>query len=366
MDAQVKVGIIGAGNIAPAYIKGCRGFDILEVAAIADLDSTKAEARAEEFGLKAMSIAELLADPDIQIVINLTIPRAHAEVDLLILEAGKHVYSEKPLGVTREEGARVLEKAAQAGLRVGCAPDTFLGGGLQTVRKLLDDGAIGDPVAAMAFLTGRGPESWHPNPDFFYKFGGGPMLDMGPYYITALVVLLGAVRRVSALTRITFPERIATSPALHGHKIAVEVPTHYSGSLEFASGAIVTMVTSFDIYAANLPRIEIHGSAGSISVPDPNHFVGPVRLWTPDQREWCDVPLTHDDTVLRGIGVADMAYGIHFGRPHRASGDLAFHVLDVMQAFEESSAAGQAVTLQTQPERPAALPVGLAPRMLDA
>ncbi len=217
---KVKVGIIGCGNIFPAYVKGCRAFDILEVAACADIEPERAEARSQEFNVPAMSIADLLADPEIGIVMNLTIPAAHAAVSLAIIEAGKSVHSEKPLAVSRADGEAILAAASRNGVRVGCAPDTFLGGGLQTCRKLIDDGVIGEPVAATAFMLGRGPESWHPNPEFFYKVGAGPMFDMGPYYLTALVSLLGGVRRTTASTRISFPERIATSQARYGQAIS--------------------------------------------------------------------------------------------------------------------------------------------------
>lgn len=365
MAETVKVGIIGTGNIAPAYLYGCSKFPIVEVVACADIDMSKAAALADEHDLRAMSVEEMLADDEVQIVINLTIPRVHADVSMQVIEAGKHVHSEKPLGVEREEGKRILEAAKAKGVRVGCAPDTFLGGGLQTCRKLIDDGAIGEPIGATAFMTSHGPESWHPNPDFFYKFGAGPMFDMGPYYLTALVHLLGPVKRVSASTRASFPERTATSEALMGHKIAVEVPTHYSGSLDFASGPIGTMVMSFDVWKANLPRIEIYGSEGTLSVPDPNTFGGPVQVWKSGGSEWQDIELTHTADVQRGIGVADMAYAIQSGREHRASGDLAYHVLDLMQTFGESSDAGQAITIDTDLQRPSAIPTGLAEGTLD-
>ncbi len=362
---KVQVGIIGAGNIAPQYIYGCRAFEVLNLTTIADLDTVKAESVAAEHGLKAVTVDALLADPDVQIIINLTVPKVHAAVSSQIIGAGKHAYSEKPLGVERAEGQLLMNAAQAAGVRVGCAPDTFLGGGLQTVRKLIDDGVIGEPIGATAFMMSHGPESWHPNPDFFYKSGGGPLFDMGPYYITALVHLLGGVRRVSASARISFPERTATSPALMGHKIAVEIPTHYSMSLDFAAGAVATMVMSFDVWQARLPRIEVYGSEGTISVPDPNTFTGPVQVWTAETKTWQDVSLTHSDQVGRGIGVADMAYSVLSGRAHRASGELALHVVDVMQSVLEASDAGRAITIETDLPRPTALPTGLQPGTLD-
>ena len=239
---------------------------------------------------------------------------------------------------------------------MGCAPDTVLGGGLQTCRKLIDDGAIGTPVAAVAFMPSHGPEAWHPDPEFFYKTGAGPLFDMGPYYLTALITLLGPIERVSAAARISFPERLITSQPHAGKQIAVETPTHVVGLLEFASGAVGTLLTSFDIWAANLPRIEIYGSAGSLSVPDPNIFGGRVQLWQPDTK-WQDVELTHPYTEsLRGLGVADMADAIQSGRPHRANGDLGFHVLDAMHGILEAARDGQRVQLSSQCERPEPMP----------
>ncbi|MDH7487356.1 MAG: Gfo/Idh/MocA family oxidoreductase [Anaerolineae bacterium] len=367
MTNKVAVGIIGTGNIFGAYVKGCRAFHILEIAACADIDRDKAQAKAAEFDIpKVCSVEELLAEAEVQIVVNLTVPKAHAEVSLAAIEAGKHVYSEKPLAITRQDGQKLLAAAREKGVRVGCAPDTFLGGGLQTCRKLVDDGWIGEPVAAAAFMVQHGPESWHPNPDFFYQVGGGPLFDVGPYYLTALVNLLGPVRRVAGSARISFAERIATSEMHRGRRIAVEVPTHVAGVLDFVAGPIGSIITSFDVWAANLPRIEIYGSEGSLGVPDPNIFGGRVLLRRAGATEWSEVPLTHSAAVGRGIGVADMAYGIVHGRPHRASGEMAYHVLDIMQALGESSAAGRHMEIASRCSRPAPLPLGLPEGELDA
>lgn len=365
MGDKLTVGIVGCGNIAPAYVRGCAPYDVIQVAACSDLDPARAEAFAAEHGLAAMTPEALLADPAIDIVINLTIPKAHAQVSMTAVKAGKHLYSEKPLAITREAGRQILDAAAAAGVRVGCAPDTFLGGGLQTCRKLIDDGAIGEPVAAAAFLMSRGPESWHPNPKIFYERGAGPLFDMGPYYLTALVNLLGPVTRLTAMTRASFPERIATSEARYGQKLPVEVATHSTGLLSFASGPIATMITSFDVHQHTLPRIEIYGAEGTLSVPDPNTFGGPVRLWQPASGEWQDVPLTHRDDIGRGTGVADMAAAILNDRPHRASGALAYHVLDLMAAFDDASERGAQMMIQSWVERPAALPPALALGALD-
>jgi predicted dehydrogenase len=356
---KVNVAIIGCGNIAPAYVRGMAVFPVLKLVACADIDMSRAQAFAKEHHIEAYSVEELLARDEIEIVVNLTIPRAHAEVDLRIIEAGKHIYSEKPLAVNRGEGRAVLEAAEKANVRVGCAPDTFLGGGIQTCRKLIDEGAIGTPVAATAFMAIPGHESWHPNPQFYYDIGGGPMLDMGPYYLTALVNLLGPIRRVSGSTRMSYPERIATSEARKGERIPVKVDTHLTGLFEFADGPVLTMIQSFDVKRHRLPIIEIYGSKGTLAVPDPNTFKGPVQLWTDENMTWQDVALTHRDDVGRGIGVADMAQAILTDRPHRASGELAFHVLDAMQAVTDSSQQGRHIVLESTCGRPAPLPVGL-------
>jgi predicted dehydrogenase len=359
MAGATRVGVIGCGNISGIYLTNCRKLPGLALVACADLDIGRARAKAVEHGIRAAAVDELLADPDIDLVINLTIPAVHAEVSMSALAAGKHVYTEKPLATRRADGAATLALAREKGLRVGSAPDTFLGGGLQTCRKLIDDGAIGEPVAAVAFMTGHGPEGWHPDPEFFYKPGAGPMFDMGPYYLTALVSLLGPITRVTGSARISFPERTIGSGPKQGQKIAVETPTHVAGVLDFAGGAVATLITSFDVWAANLPRIEIYGSEGSLSVPDPNTFGGPVRIRQAKDKEWRDVPLTHGYTEnSRGLGVADMASAIRAGRPHRASGELAYHVLDVMAAFEEASTAGCHVAITSGPPQVEALPTG--------
>lgn len=363
---KVNVGIIGCGNIFSQYIRGCRAFDILDVTACTDLVPERARARAEEFDIpRACTLDELLADPDIKVIINLTQPKNHAEISLAALNAGKHVYSEKPLAVHREDGARILNAAREKGLLVGCAPDTFLGGGHQTCRKLIDDGWIGQPVAAVAFMAGHGPESWHPDPFFFYQTGAGPMFDMGPYYLTALVNLLGPMRRITGSSRISFTERLVTSEPYFGQKIPVQTATHVAGVIDFTAGPVASIITSFDIWAANLPRIEIYGSAGSLSVPDPNRFGGPVLLRRAGSEAWTEVPLSHNPDVGRGIGVADLAYAVRTGRPQRAAGTLADHVLEAMHAFGQASETGRHVELTTQPDRPAPLPLDLPPRKLD-
>jgi predicted dehydrogenase len=365
---KVKLGIVGCGVISGIYLKNLPMFEAVEVVACADLMLERAQARAAEYGVpKACLPDELLADPDVELVVNLTIPKAHAEVALAAVDAGKSVYNEKPLAVERAAGQELLRRAKARGVRVGGAPDTFLGGGIQTCRRLIDEGAIGYPVAATAFLAGHGHEHWHPDPAFYYQPGGGPMFDMGPYYITALVNLMGPVRRVAGSARITFPERTITSKPKEGQKITVETPTHVAGTLDFHSGAVATVITSFDIWAHSLPRIEIYGSEGTLSVPDPNTFGGPVKVKVGREADWREVELTHGWAEnSRGLGVADMATALRSGRPHRASGELTFHVLDAMHAFLESSDAGQYSLLESICERPASLPAGLERSRLDA
>ncbi len=366
MPRVIQVGIIGCGKISDAYFAGCRGYDVVRVVACADLDAARAAQKAGENGVRAASVDDLLCDPAIDLVVNLTIPRAHAAVNLAALRAGKHVYTEKPFALSAADGAAVLALAAERGLLVGCAPDTFLGGGLQTARKLIDDGAIGRPVSALAFMLSRGHETWHPNPQFYYQKGGGPMLDMGPYYLTALVNFLGPATRVAGSVRTAFAERLVTSEPLAGTRIPVETPTHVTGVVDFAAGATATVVTSFDTYPYPLPRLVVFGTEGTLEAPDPNRFDGTVRLRRGADERYEDIAPTHPIDRGRGSGVADLALSIlRPERPHRASGLLGQHVLEVMEAFEQSSASGRHVTIATRCERPAALPTGLAANQLD-
>jgi predicted dehydrogenase len=364
---KTKIGIIGCGSIMRAYATSRERLDIVDIVACADILPERARAKAEEFGIpKACTVDELLADPDIEMVVNLTIPKVHAEIGMATIEAGKHAYSEKPLGVTREQGQQLLALAAEKGLRVGCAPDTFLGAGGQTCRKLIDDGWIGRPLGASAYMLGHGPERWHPDPDFFYHPGAGPLFDMGPYYLTALTNLLGPTASVVASATISFPERVIGSEAHYGEVITVDTPTHVNGILQFESGAVGTISTSFDVWASTHVPIEIYGTEGSLLVPDPNTFGGTIRVKRDGYENWADVPFSHGYSEQnRGLGMADMAYAIRSGRPHRASGALAYHVLDIMHSLYDSAAQRQYVTVESTVERPAPLPVGLAPRTLD-
>lgn len=357
-----KIGIIGCGNISGIYFQAGKTFRNIEIVACADLIPERATEAAEKHGIpKALTVEQILKDPEVEIILNLTIPKAHVPVSMAVLDAGKHVYAEKPLGISREEGKRLMEKAKSKGLRVGSAPDTFLGGGHQTCRKLIDDGWIGEPVAATAFMLCPGHESWHPSPEFYYEVGGGPMFDMGPYYLTALINMLGPIKRITGSARITHPTRTITSQPKYGKVIHVETPTHIAGVMDFASGAVGTIITSFDVHGSTLPCIEIYGTRGSMIVPDPNGFGGVVRIKRAGSPDWKEIPLTHgfaDNS--RGIGAADMAAAIAGGRPHRANGDLAFHVLDAMEGFLDASRDGRHYDLISTCERPEALPLGLA------
>jgi predicted dehydrogenase len=363
---RLGIGIIGCGNISEAYLKAASGFPVLAIQGLADIRREAAEARASQFGLKAMSVEDMLVDPSVAIIVNLTIPAAHVEVGMRALLAGKHVYSEKPLGLSTAEARPLLDLAKQKGLRLGCAPDTFLGGSHQTCRKLVDEGAIGEPLAGSAFFMCPGHERWHPNPAFYYAKGGGPMLDMGPYYLTALVNLIGPVARVSGAATRARAERVITSEPLQGTKIPVEVATHVAGTLEFVCGAAVSIAMSFDVPRHRHRPIELYGTEGSLSIPDPNRFFGAIELATAT-KDWTEQPTEHGFASgnYRSIGVADMAHAIRSGRPHRASGELAFHVLEVMEAFQLSSERGAHVAIASRPERPAMLAVAPQPDSLD-
>ncbi|HLX62226.1 MAG TPA: Gfo/Idh/MocA family oxidoreductase [Planctomycetota bacterium] len=366
----MQIALIGCGNISKKYLLTAQNFPILRVAAVADIEFARAREKAREFGVpKACSVDELLADKSIELVVNLTTPNAHRDAALKVIAAGKHVFNEKPLAVSVEDAREVLEAARRSGVRVGCAPGTFLGGGLQTCRKLIDDGVIGRPVAASAFMTTPGHERWHPNPDFYYQPGGGPMLDMGPYYLTALCHLLGPIQRVSGSAVITRAERVISSEPRKGQRIRVDTPDHVSGSIEFASGAIATVMTSFAVCHAQLPRIEIYGTLGTLGVPDPNSLRGPVLLRLAEDKEWREVPLTHGhaepDKEKWGIGVAEMAHALRAGRVHRANGENALHVLEALHAFLKSASEGRHQEVSAPFARPTPLRAGLKADELD-
>lgn len=365
---RVKVGIVGCGTICPYYCEPMQKLKILDIFACADLVGRNAESMAEKFGIPhVLSVEELVSHPEVEIVLNLTIPAAHAEVALKAIRAGKHVYNEKPIAATAEQGRRILQAARKHKVLVGSAPDTFLGGGLQTCRKIIDDGWIGEPVAASANFMCHGPESWHPSPDFYFKKGAGPLMDMSPYYLNALVNMLGPIAGVQGCAKRTFKKRLITSEPRFGERIEVEIPTHISAIFEFANGAMGTLTFSYDVWAHQQPCIEVHGTLGSLSVPDPNTFGGPVRFRGKNDTKWKDVPLTHGYTEqFRGLGVADMAYAIPGKRKHRASGDLGYHVLDVTTSILRAAESGKRLKISSKCPRPAPLPLGLETGLLDS
>lgn len=354
---RVGIGIIGCGNISGAYLQSMAGFPVLDIRGLADLNPEAARAAAAPRGLRARTVDELLSDDSIELIVNLTIPAAHVAVGLQALAAGKHVHSEKPLGLTVAQASQLIEAAARRNLRVGCAPDTFLGGGHQACRQLVDAGVLGRVVAGTAFFMCPGHERWHPAPAFYYAPGGGPMLDMGPYYVTALVHLLGPVAAVSAVATRARAQRTITSAPLLGQRIEVEVATHVTGTLEFAGGAVVSLTTSFDVPAHRHTPIELYGTEASMAVPDPNRFGGPVEMARAGGA-WEAQPIAHGyaEGNHRGIGVADLALALRQQRPHRCSGELALHVLEVMEAFQVSSDSRRHVDIRSRPPRPEPLP----------
>ncbi len=353
----VKMGVIGCGKISGAYLGMAKNFPVVEVAGVADLNREVAEAKAKEFNIpKVMSVDEMLKDESIELVMNLTVPKAHAEIALRAIEAGKHTYAEKPFAISRSEGQQILEAAKKKKVLVGCAPDTFMGAGIQTARKLIDDGVIGKPVAFTAFMLCPGHESWHPSPEFYYEVGGGPMFDMGPYYLTALLNMLGPVKRYSGMTTTAIPERTITSQPKKGKKMKVETPDHVMGNIEFVNGCAGSIITSFATRFAShdgAQPITIYGTEGTLRVPDPNGFDGKVHYRKNDDEDWRWQPHTFVKGYGRSIGAADMACAIRSGRKFRANGELAFAVLDLMQGFLESSEQGKTMTPTAKFERPA-------------
>lgn len=348
-----RVGIIGCGNISDTYLEMNTKFSMLEVVAVTDMDLVKRDAQAAKYGVRALEIDALLMS-DVDVIVNLTPPAAHASVTLQALEAGKHVYSEKPLAVRLEDGRAIRDLALQKGLRVGCAPDTFLGAGLQTSRQLLEGGAIGQPLNAFASMMSFGPEKWHPNPSFFYQPGAGPLFDMGPYYITALIHFFGGVKSVTASARKSLEARVAGNGAV----IPVNTVTHVSANLEFTSGCMATLLLSFDVQQSGLPRLELYGATGTLLAPDPNTFGGPVLLRNSDASDWTEQPVTRPYSGnSRGLGLAEMMSAHQHGHPHRASLELALHVLETMHAILESSERGARVALNSTIKQPALLPL---------
>lgn len=336
----VGVAVVGAGVISKQYLSVLGGFPDLRLIAVADLDPARAEAAAAAHGIPvAGDLATALAVPEVELVVNLTVPAAHGEVATAAVRAGKHVYGEKPITLTPAEGEKLLAEAAERDLLVGNAPDTFLGAGLQSAVRAVRAGHIGTPVAATTVMQSLGPESWHPDPAFLFQRGAGPLFDIGPYYLTALVALFGGVTRVAATARRARPERTIGSGPKAGQSFPVTVPTHVCALLEFASGVSANSTFSFDSAAARI-LFEVSGTEGTLAVPDPNTFQGPLRVRPNGSEEWRDLPVT-GRTEGRGLGVLDMARAIRDAHPHRASGSLALHMLHTMTAVEESAARGE-------------------------
>ncbi len=375
---EIGVGLIGCGNISTIYFTNIPKYRGIKVRACADMRSDVAAAQAEAFGVDALPVDALLGRDDIGIVVNLTVPSAHSAVSLAALSAGKHVFSEKPLAVDLGLGRQIVKEAEARGLMLGCAPDTFLGAGGQLARRMLDDGAIGRVLSGSAHMMSHGMEHWHPDPEFFFKPGAGPVLDVGPYYITALVNLLGPVARVHAITSTGFPEREVTAEGPRkGHRIKVETPTTLLSLLEFAGGEQVTFTASWDVWKHGHPPIELYGTEGSMRVPDPNFFGGVVEVTKRDS-DWA----AHASDALplgvpnwrtprwpaekpsianyRALGVAEMAAALRNGKSNHASGRLALHVLEVM----ESIVRGGTSAITTTAERPRALSEDEARRLL--
>ena len=354
---MVKIGMVGVGAISGIYLENIANtFREIELTAVCDLVRERAEHAQQAYGVPKLydTMQELFADPEIDIVLNLTRPYEHFEVTRAALEAGKHVYSEKPLGASLKEGLELVRLAKGKGLMLGGAPDTFLGAGIQTCRKLIDDGMIGEPVGATASLICHGHESWHPDPEFYYKYGGGPMMDMGPYYITALINLLGGVKSVTGAVRTTFAQRLITSQPFAGTVIDVDVPTYITGILHFDSGILGTLFTTFDAYPKETERFEVYGTKGTLVVPDPNTFGGPVRLIRPEEGEIREMPLLFDyKENSRALGLADMAKALETGRECRVTYEQTLHVLEIMESFSKSSDSRCTVDLETHFERKA-------------
>ncbi len=373
---KLGIGIIGCGNISTAYLKLAPLFKGLEVRAVADINMEAAKARAAEFNVKAQSVDDLLANPALDIVINLTIPDAHYPITKRILEAGKHAYSEKPLVLTLEQGTTLRDLAKAKGLSVGCAPDTFLGGAHQQARAILDEGTIGQVTTGNAAIQAHGPESWHPSPEFFYQPGAGPIMDMGPYYIATLINLLGPVKRVGALTSSAEPERTIGSGPRQGQKIKVNTPSNIQALLEFHSGATISFSASWDVWHHKRNHFELYGTKGTLYVPDPNFFGGTVEVALAGGEAQVQSPWDHPFGVInqnhngrdlanyRTAGLADMAQAHMEGRDHRCSLERTLHGVDVMTSILKSGETGQFITLTTTCTRPAALGIAEARALL--
>lgn len=344
-NGAVGVGLIGAGVISNEYLRNLTSFPDLDVRFVADIDLPRAEEQAKRYGVPNFGpVEELLADPAIEIVVNLTIPAVHVEVSLRALEAGKHVWTEKPLALDRPGGERVLECAREVGRRVAGAPDTFLGAGLQTALRLIADGKIGRPLTALALMQSPGPESWHPNPEFLFQEGGGPLFDIGPYYLTTLVQVFGPVRKVQAAASTARSVRVIGAGPRAGTEFDVTVPTHHAALLRFENGASAQTIFSFESHRARTGFVEVSGTTGTLAFPDPNTFKGDTTIFDAEHRDGYATP-AEGSTTSRGTGVLELARALRAGVPERASGEQAYHVVDVMVSIAEAAASGETVTV---------------------
>ncbi|TCO44262.1 Gfo/Idh/MocA family protein [Actinocrispum wychmicini] len=355
------VGVIGAGTISDTYLQNLTSFPDLRVLAVADLDTERAAAQAAKHGIeRSGSVASLLDDPAIEIVVNLTVPAAHVEVGLAAIEAGKHVWSEKPLALDRPSARKLLDQARERDLRVACAPDTVLGAGLQTARRAVAAGRIGEPLTALALFQGPGPESWHPAPEFLFQAGGGPLLDMGPYYLTTLVHLFGPVRQVTGAGGRARDTRVIGSGPRAGTEFPVTVPTTVTALVEFTQGGSAQLVLSFDSALRRSGFVEITGTSGTAVLPDPNRFDGPTTLYTLGREEPEEL-VAQGHPASRGTGALELARAVRAGEPERASGEVAYHVLDVMLSIEESISSGRSVAVESAAAIPPPLPADWDP-----
>lgn len=367
MANPLSIGMVGAGNISGEYLETLSRIPNVRLAQVASRDVRHAQDAVAAFPTaRASTLPELYASDEVDLILNLTTPGAHLEVSQAAIAAGKHLYGEKPLAMNTTEARSVLAAASAAGVRVGCAPDTVLGTGFQTARACVDGGQIGKPFAATAFMTTPGHERWHPDPEFYYRPGGGPLLDMGPYYLTALVLLLGPVRHVLGRSVTPRRSRVIGSGPRAGIDFPVEVATHVTGILEHRDGALSTMMMSFDVWQSSLPRIEVYGSEGTLLVPDPGTFAVDVGVCRAGGRSWQTVPaLGGYSGTGRGIGVADMAHAIATNTAHRASAELAYHVLEVMESLLAAADSGHGHSVTSSFERPGPVPVGAPPELLS-
>lgn len=359
---RVGVGVIGAGVISSEYLDNIMTFADLEILFVADLDLDRAAAQAAKYGIPASgTVAQLLSHPDVEIVVNLTLPASHVEVGLAALAAGKNVWSEKPFALDRASGRQLLDRAETLGLRVATAPDTFLGAGLQTALRLIAEGKIGTPLTALALMQSPGPDSWHPNPEFLFQAGGGPLFDIGPYYLTTLVQVFGSVRRVTAVRSTARPVRVIGSGPRSGTEFDVTVPSHHGALIEFENGSSAQTIFSFESHRSRTGFVEVSGTMATIQFPDPNRFDGESVLFDGTDADGRSVRAV-GSFATRGTGVVELARAIRAGRPERASGSQAFHVLDIMVAISESADRGTTVAVESRFEKAPSMPVDWDPR----